>query len=109
MALQPAVQGDRHTGQRITWYAGSTTQPKDLTGATLTGTIQNRASGGVVAIAGDLALADAANGVFTWAYAAADTATVGGYFVQFTATYGDGLPDSSFVMEWVVKDRQDVS
>jgi hypothetical protein len=99
MALEPAVQGDRHTGQQITWYAGSA--KKVLTNATLTGKLVNSA-GTVTAIAGTLTVTDGPNGVFTWAYAAADVATVGTYTVQFTATFPDTLSDSSFDAAWSV-------
>jgi hypothetical protein len=99
-SLQPAVKNDRHTGQSITWYAGST--PKVLTGATITGTITDTTTGTSRAITGALSLSDAANGVFTWAYSAADTGTVGVYDVQFTATYADQLSDSSFTISWTV-------
>ena len=105
MSLQPAIQADRHTGQIITWYYNASGQPpvaKPLTGATLVGTITD-ADGISRAIAGVLTVTDGPNGIFTWAYATADTATVGRYTVQFTATYGDGLPDSSFAMDWEVK------
>lgn len=105
MALQPAIQNDRHTGQQITWYYADGATKKPITGATITGTITDTA-GATRAITGTLAVTDGPNGVFTWAYGAADTATVGAYLVQFTATYGDALPDSSFAMDWEVKQRR---
>jgi hypothetical protein len=100
MALQNAVQNDGHTAQRITWSAGSAV--KDLTGATITGTITDVQTQTTRAITGTLALVTAASGIFSWQYSAADTATVGAYTVQFTATYGDGLIDSSFSASWEV-------
>lgn len=100
MALQNAVQLDRHTSQRITWSAGDTA--KDLTNATVTGTITDEA-GTTRAITGTLTLITAASGIFDWAYGAADTADEGEYQVQFTATYAsDSLPDSSFSTAWKV-------
>lgn len=96
--LQPAIQGDRHTGQLITWWAGNAV--KDLTGAVLTGTLKN-AAGVAIAIAGTLTVIDGAAGTFQWSYGTADTLTAGTYTVQFTATYS-GAPDSSFSQEWVV-------
>ena len=39
MALATAIQGALHTGQTITWTRTDGT-PQDLTGATLSGTIQ---------------------------------------------------------------------
>lgn len=98
MSLQPAVQGDLHEGQLITWYAG--TPPKVLTGATITGKIINGA-GVATAIAGTLTVTDGANGIFSWVYAAGDTGTVGSFKVQFTATYA-GSPDSSYEADWTV-------
>lgn len=102
MALQSAVQNDRHTAQSITWNAGSAA--KDLTGATITGTITEQREGGTTrAITGTLTVTNAAGGVFSWAYSAADTATLGDYYVQFTATYAsDSKIDSSFRTGWKV-------
>lgn len=98
MSLQPAIQGDLYTGQTITWLAG--TIPKPITGATITGKIINSA-GVATAIAGTLTVTDGANGIFTWVYAAGDTANVGAFKVQFTATFA-GSPDSSYEMDWTV-------
>jgi hypothetical protein len=109
MALQDAVQNDRHTGQQITWYYVGTTTPKPLTNATITGTITDVATGTVRAITGTLAVTSGAGGVFTWAYSAADVLTVGTYVVQFTATYTDTLLDSSFEAPWAVRVRRGAS
>lgn len=101
MALQNAVQGDRHTGQTITWYAGN--NPKNLSGSVITGRIYDPNTRTSVAITGSLALTDAVNGVFQWLYSAADTQNVGDFTVQFTATYNsDSFPDSSFEEGWRV-------
>lgn len=101
MALQNAVQNDQYTAQLITWNAGSAV--KDLTGAVLTGTITDQATNTTRAITGTLALVTAASGIFSWAYSAADTATLGDYYVQFTATYAaDSKADSSFRTGWKV-------
>lgn len=102
MALQSAVQGDRHTTQTITWYAGDAV--KVLTGATITGKIINSA-GVATAIGGVLTVTDGPNGLFTWVYAAADTLTAGSYKVQFTALFADTLSDSSFESDWEVKKK----
>lgn len=100
MALQNAVQGDQHTAQTITWSAGGAV--KVLTGATITGTITDSA-GTTRAITGTLTVTVGASGIFTWAYGAADTGTVGNFQVQFTATYvADSLFDSTFLTSWVV-------
>lgn len=98
MSLQPAIQGDLHEGQLITWYAGTTA--KVLTGATITGKIINSA-GVAAAIAGTLTVTDGPNGIFSWVYAAGDTANVGAFKVQFTATFA-GSPDSSYEADWAV-------
>jgi hypothetical protein len=101
MALQNAVQGDQHTAQQITWYAG--TAVKNLTGAVITGTITD-ANGTIRAITGALTFVTPASGVFNWQYSAVDTGTAGSYQVQFTATYAaDSLADSTFLTSWVVQ------
>lgn len=100
MALQNAVQGDRHTGQLITWLSGNI--PKVITGATITGKIYNPETKISVPISGVLSVVDGANGIFSWVYGVSDTSTVGNYTVQFTATYPDTLPDSSFEEGWTV-------
>src|SRR6185369_15431602 len=102
MALQPAIQTDRHTGQLVTWHYADGVTPKDISGATITGTITDTADA-TRAVDGSLLVTDGPNGVFSWAYGANDTATVGRYAVQFTATYGDAKPDSSFEQQWDVK------
>jgi hypothetical protein len=110
MALQPAIQGDRHTGQSITWYYADGVTVKDLTTAVITGTLTDPASDPTAPtttpISGVLTLTNASGGVFSWAYGASDTATAGRFVAQFTATYGDGKPDSSFETDWEVKVRR---
>lgn len=105
MSLQPAIKGDRHTGQQITWYYADGVTVKPLTGATITGTITDTA-GTTRAITGTLNVTDGPNGVLQWAYGAADTATAGRFTAQFTATYADTLQDSSFEMDWDVKAKR---
>jgi len=101
MALADAVASALRPAQEITWTrADGTTE--NLTGATLSGVIKSNTTGVVRAIAGSLALTDAANGVFTWTYVAADV-VAGSYVVQFTATFGAGLtPAKTFDSEWTV-------
>lgn len=101
MGLSRAIQGARNTGQQITWTQddGPT---QDLTGATLSGTIEDK-DGNTSAITGTLAVVTAASGVFSWAYSAADIATVGRFLVQFKADYGSGLYDLSYPEVWVVE------
>lgn len=100
MSLNDALQGAIHTGQSITWTRDDGT-PQDLSGATLSGTIQSVRTGASVAIAGTLAIVTAASGIFTWAYAAADVAAAGEYLVQFSASYSGAL-DTSRAYAWRV-------
>lgn len=106
MALPDAVQGDQHTGLQITvTYAGSTT-PKPITGATISGAIYDPSAGTSTSIAGVLAVVDGPGGVFSWSFGAADTATPGEYTAQFTFTYGDGKPDSTYEQAWNVRPKR---
>ena len=106
MALPDAVQGDQHTGLSITvYYAGSST-PKPITGATIAGVIYDPDAGTSRAITGTLAIVDGAGGVFSWLFSVADTGTVGTYVAQFTFTYGDGKPDSTYEQAWNVRAKR---
>src|SRR5262245_27699215 len=102
MALGRGIVGSRHTGQQITWIRADGT-PQDLTGSTLTGTIKDVSSGVSRSIAGTLTVSptQAAQGVFTWAYAAADL-VAGVYEAQFIATYADTLSDKTEPEPWTV-------
>lgn len=100
MALANALAGARHTGQTITWTRTDGTA-QDLTGATLTGTIYDRATGVSRAIAGTLAALAPLNGIFTWTYDVADV-VAGQYQVQFKATYG-AVYDLSIAQDWLVE------
>lgn len=100
MSLQRALQGARHTGQSITWTQDDGTA-QDLTDATITGAIEDE-DGETTAITGTLTITDASNGVFTWAYSAADVATVGRLMVQFKATYSSTY-DLTYPEPWVVE------
>ncbi len=100
MALQAAMKGARYTAQLITWTDADGTV-KNLTGATLTGTILPR-RGTARAIDGTLSLTDAANGVFSWTYGANDVQAVGQFSVQFKATVGS-VYDLSLPQPWVVR------
>lgn len=86
--LAKAIVGARHTAQSITWQ-DQDGNAHSLSGATLSGTIQNKA-GVTRAIDGTLApdVDQVTNvGVFTWSYGAADVATAGEFLVQFKASY----------------------
>lgn len=101
MALPPATQGARNTPALITWVDTDGT-PKDLSGATITGRIENRVDGVDRAADGSFALVDAANGVFSWTYGVLDVGTPGNFFVQFKATFGGSAYDISHREEWDV-------
>src|ERR1043165_2094470 len=100
MSLSRAIEGARHTGQRGTWTQEDGT-PQDLTGATLSGTIMAQ-DGTTRSITGTLSITTAADGIFTWAYSAADVGTEGRFMVQFKATYGS-LFDLTFPEQWIVE------
>ena len=103
MALAAAVQGARRPAQAITWKREDGSA-EDLTGATLTGHIRNRATGTTRAIAGPLTVTDGTAGVFRWDYAAADVAEAGRFDVQFVAAFTAGLsPARTFVAQWEVR------
>lgn len=109
MALVNAIQGATRPSQSITWTRGNDT-PEVLTGATLTGVIQNKQTLLSRAIAGTLTVTNGANGVFTWDYAAGDVATAGHFNVQFTATFEDApTVAKTYVIEWEVKSALTVS
>lgn len=76
----------------------------DLTGKTITGTIQPADDlAAIRAIAGTLALGAApAAGAFIWTYAAADVAAAGLHLVQFKATDGSNTV-YSFDAYWIVE------
>lgn len=102
MALANAVAGATRPSQVITWQREDG-NPEILTGATLTGKLYNKRTGVTQAIAGDLSVTDAANGVFTWDYDAADVATAGEYSVQFTAAFGASpSPARTIETDWTV-------
>lgn len=100
MPLKRAIVGAVRTGQQITWSDEDGTA-KDLTGTTITGTIED-SDGNTTAIAGTLNLVTAASGIFNWAYAAADIATAGRYTVQFKADDGADY-DLTFPEAFVVE------
>ena len=102
MALAAAVRGGRRPSQLITWQRDGA-GVEDLTGATLSGAIRNRATGETRAVAGPLTVTDGAGGVFRWDYAAADVAEAGNFDVQFTAAFTSGqTPARTFVARWSV-------
>lgn len=103
MGLPTVVQGALRPSLSITWYRGNTTTPEDLTGATLTGTLQRVGVSATQAVAGALVLVNAAGGAFRWDLDAADVATPGDYWVEFTAAFASGAsPAKTFAERWTV-------
>ena len=100
--LPNRVEGGVRPAQALTWKREDGSA-EDLTGATLTGSIRNRATGETRAIAGTLTVTDGPAGAFRWDFAAADVAEAGEFDVQFTAAYTAGAtPARTFVERWRV-------
>ena len=102
MALARGVQGATHTPQQITWVDIDGT-PVDLTGATITGRIEDYVTGTSRNITGTLTITDADSGVFQWDYGDEDVEDYGPFRVQFIATYGGGETDISVMADWAVE------
>jgi len=102
-ALPPRVQGALRPAQLIRWERDDGTA-EPLTGATLTGTITNRATDTTRNIAGALAPTDNASvGEFRWDFAAGDVSDAGEFDVQFSAAFLAGAsPARTFVARWKV-------
>jgi len=103
MTLSNGIVGARHTAQRITWLQEDGTAYV-LTGATITGRLQDRngigrAVDGVFTVDPDQVTNP---GVFTWAYGAIDVGTAGTFQVQFIATYVDAKNDKTYHTIWQV-------
>lgn len=102
MSLPTRVVGGRRPAMSITWSRDDGTA-EDLTAATLTGSIRDRATGTARAIAGTLTVTDGPAGAFRWDLAAADVVAAGKFDVQFTAAFASGLtPARTFVERWTV-------
>jgi hypothetical protein len=104
MALSEAVQGARHTSQRVTWL-DEDGDPQDLNGATLSGRLLNRATGTAANMDGTFNIVDAAGGVFDWTPGVNDVSTPGVFDAQFIATYGvvpNTTNDKTLVEKWTV-------
>ncbi len=105
MGLANAVMGALRPSQQITWTREGVNTPEPLTGATLTGKLRNCDTQVTRAIAGTLTVTDGANGVFTWAYDAADVAEAGLFDVQFTAAFGTSpTPARTVTSRWEVSE-----
>lgn len=101
MCLSNAVQGARHTAQRIRWADGDD-DPLNLTGATITARLLDLATGQARAATGTLEVLDAEAGLFSWVYGEADVATAGAFNVQFVATFGE-TNDKTLAELWEVE------
>lgn len=102
MALSKGIQGARHSAQLVIWTdAGGDVQ--DLTGAVITGRLEDKASGEKRDMDGTFTVVDGPAGKFTWAYGEEDVGTPGKYKVQFTATYPDALNDKTLETQWEVE------
>jgi hypothetical protein len=100
MSIQRVVGGLRPSLE-VSWQRDDGT-PEPLTGATMTGTIEDR-QGNSRAIAGELSVLDGAAGTFEWAFDAADLAAPGTYQVQFVAAFNTApTPAKSFDVELTV-------
>ncbi len=102
MALASAVKGGLRPSQSITWLREDGVA-EDLTGATLSGALRNRATGATRAIAGALVVVNGSAGALRWDYAAGDVAEAGNFDVQLTAAFATGqTPARTFVARWSV-------
>ena len=102
--LPPRVQGAQRPSQLIIWERDDgTVEP--LTGATMTGTITNRATDVTRDITGTLTPTDnAAAGEFRWDFAAGDVSDAGEFDVQFSAAFTPGpSPARTFFARWKVE------
>jgi hypothetical protein len=103
MGLANAVKGATRPSQVITWTRAEGT-PEDLSGATLTGFIQNVDTLATRAIVGTLNVTAPASGVFTWVYATGDVAEAGTFDVQFVASFGASpTPAKTLATRWIVE------
>ena len=101
MSLPSAIQTSRRPTLRITWMR-TNGEFVDLTGANLSGIIQNKSTLVETAISGVLTVVDATQGAFTWAFGTTDVASSANYYVQFKATYTDSTFELSMPESWEV-------
>ena len=101
--LPPRVAGTLRPSLLITWVEDDSSDPVDLTGATLTGRIAPRFGAGVNRdIVGTLTVEDGLTGEFVWDFAAEDV-VAGSYNVEFTADHPTGpTPGRTFSAAWDV-------
>jgi hypothetical protein len=100
--LSKAVQGARHTSQRISWVDGDG-DAHDLSGSVITGRKVSVITGIETDLDGTLTIVSGINGVFDWAYGVNDVAEAGAFRVQFSATYGPEMLDRTMQANWEVE------
>lgn len=106
--LVSAVQGGLVPPQRIIWECDDGTAP-NLTDATVTGRLRNRATGAKRDVKGEIALTNPAGGEFLWLYHADDVAEAGSFDVQFTAAWlaPTASPAKTYKARWTVEESLD--
>ncbi len=95
-------QGDRLPALRMQ-LTDSSGAPLDLTGASVT--FRMRSTGGSLKVNAAATIVDAATGVVQYAWAAADTDTVGGYQAEWACTFAGStqtVPTRDYVTVVVV-------
>lgn len=108
--LDDAVKGGLRPSMVIVWERNDITlagtyEAEDLTGATLTGWLRNRATEVKTPITGTLSVVDGPNGTFLWTFSEADVSVAGTFDVEFQATYAEGpSPAKTFPTKWRVLD-----
>lgn len=102
MALPDIAEGSKRPSPSIT-VMGLDGVAVNLTGATITARIRNKATGVSVASDGVFTVTNAVGGIFRWDYGTQDVAVAGQYKVQFVLAYGvPPTPEKTFVEDWVV-------
>jgi len=107
--LDDAWVGARHDPLVIDW-TDAQGNARDLSGATITATIEPIEGGTVRAADGEFALVtDGSDGQFTWTFGEDDVAEAGAFNVQFQATFGEADFSLSPKIEWKVLSAQTVA
>lgn len=102
MPLASAVKAAKRPSQTITWTDADGVAI-DLTGATITATITDRATGASRSADGVFTLVTPASGIFRWDYGTTDVGTAGTFLVQFSAAFGSNpTPAKTRRQSWIV-------
>ena len=101
MSLNPAVKDARRPIQRIKWEREDETII-DLTGLTLSGVIEDKATGTQRAIDGTLSQVPGVPDEFYWTWGSTDVGTVGRFRVRFKAEVSVEVYELSYWMDWSV-------